>query len=59
MAESQSQVKLLEYDMKSQAKTSNQLEGKLKIVHSSSYSLYQKFKLYNPNERIEATSNTS
>ena len=43
--------------MKSQAKTTNQIEGKLKTAHSSSYSLRQK--LYNSNERIKATSNTN
>ena len=57
IAESQSQVKPLECDMKSQAKTSNKLEGKLKTAHSSSYSLHQK--LCNSNERIEATSSTN
>ena len=40
--ELQSQVKQLECDMKSQTKTINKIEGKLKTAHSSAHSLHQK-----------------
>ena len=55
--ELQSQIKHRECDMKSQAKTINKLEAKLKTAHSYGHCLRQK--LHCSDERNEATSNAN
>lgn len=48
IAELQSHIKRLKSDIKSQTKTINKLESKLKMAHSSTYSFHQK--LHHSNE---------
>ena len=57
IAESQSQVKLLESETQTQAKTIGKLENRLKMAHTSTCSLRQKLRC--SDDRVEATSDTN
>ena len=57
LAQSQSQVKLLESETQTQAKTIGKLENRLKMAHTSTRSLRQKLRC--SDDRVEATSDTN